>query len=61
MADTSEPSERVIAPVPRITIQAFCETAETAAAGEAPGPAPPRPQAPRSRPRARTGACRRRT
>ena len=31
MAEPSETSERVIAPVPRITIQAFCETSETAA------------------------------
>ncbi|MGE7153545.1 AAA family ATPase [Methylorubrum rhodesianum] len=31
MPDTHEASERTIAPVPRITIQAFCETAETAA------------------------------
>ena len=31
MADLSETSERTIAPVPRITIQAFCETGETAA------------------------------
>ncbi|MFD0934632.1 CpaE family protein, partial [Methylobacterium trifolii] len=30
MSDISETSERMIAPVPRITIQAFCETAETA-------------------------------
>lgn len=37
MADISETSERVIAPVPRITIQAFCETAETAATIEAAG------------------------
>ena len=31
MADSSETSDRTIAPVPRITIQAFCETGETAA------------------------------
>ena len=31
MADLSETTERTIAPVPRITIQAFCETSETAA------------------------------
>ncbi len=31
MADQSETTERTIAPVPRITIQAFCETSETAA------------------------------
>lgn len=31
MPDTHEASERTIAPVPRITIQAFCETPETAA------------------------------
>lgn len=31
MPDTYEASERTIAPVPRITIQAFCETPETAA------------------------------
>ena len=31
MADLSETTERTIAPVPRITIQAFCETGETAA------------------------------
>ncbi len=31
MPDPSETSERTIAPVPRITIQAFCETSETAA------------------------------
>jgi pilus assembly protein CpaE len=31
MADLSETAERTIAPVPRITIQAFCETSETAA------------------------------
>ena len=31
MADPSETTERTIAPVPRITIQAFCETGETAA------------------------------
>ncbi|MGV7032554.1 AAA family ATPase [Methylobacterium symbioticum] len=37
MADISETSERLIAPVPRITIQAFCETAETAAMIEAAG------------------------
>ena len=29
MADLTETAERVIAPVPRITIQAFCETPET--------------------------------
>ncbi len=37
MAVTPETSERLIAPVPRITIQAFCETAEAAAAIEAAG------------------------
>ena len=37
MADHSETSERMIAPVPRITIQAFCEIAETAAMIEAAG------------------------
>lgn len=31
MPDIADPQERIIAPVPRITIQAFCETAETAA------------------------------
>ena len=31
MPDTHETSERTIAPVPRITIQAFCESPETAA------------------------------
>ncbi|MEH3119502.1 MAG: AAA family ATPase [Methylorubrum populi] len=31
MPDTHEASERTIAPVPRITIQAFCEAPETAA------------------------------
>lgn len=31
MPDTHEASERTIAPVPRITIQAFCDTPETAA------------------------------
>jgi pilus assembly protein CpaE len=31
MADLSETTERNIAPVPRITIQAFCEVSETAA------------------------------
>ena len=31
MAELSETTERTIAPVPRITIQAFCETGETAA------------------------------
>jgi pilus assembly protein CpaE len=31
MSQGSEPSERVIAPVPRVTIQAFCETPEVAA------------------------------
>ncbi|GEP10922.1 AAA family ATPase [Methylobacterium gnaphalii] len=31
MPDPNEPNERIIAAVPRITIQAFCETAETAA------------------------------
>ena len=37
MPDLNETSERVIAPVPRITIQAFCETQETAAMIEAAG------------------------
>ena len=31
MPDPNEASDRIIAPVPRITIQAFCETPETAA------------------------------
>jgi len=31
MTDTAHTPERIIAPVPRITVQAFCETAETAA------------------------------
>ncbi|MFC6789073.1 CpaE family protein [Methylobacterium komagatae] len=35
MAEQSETAERVIAPVPRITIQAFCELSETAAMIEA--------------------------
>jgi pilus assembly protein CpaE len=35
MAEQSETGERVIAPVPRITIQAFCESSETAAMIEA--------------------------
>ncbi len=35
MAEQSETGERVIAPVPRITIQAFCESTETAAMIEA--------------------------
>ncbi|GJE36862.1 AAA family ATPase [Methylobacterium persicinum] len=35
MAEQSEAAERVIAPVPRITIQAFCEVSETAAMIEA--------------------------
>jgi len=35
MAEQSEAAERVIAPVPRITIQAFCEVSETAAIIEA--------------------------
>ena len=30
MADLHEANERIIAPVPRITIQAFCETSQTA-------------------------------
>ena len=37
MADHPETSERMIAPVPRITIQAFCEVAETAAMIESAG------------------------
>lgn len=37
MPDFIESPERVIAPVPRITIQAFCETGETAASIEAAG------------------------
>ncbi|WP_375454449.1 CpaE family protein [uncultured Methylobacterium sp.] len=37
MADHPETSERMIAPVPRITIQAFCETADTAAMIEGAG------------------------
>jgi pilus assembly protein CpaE len=35
MAEHSETAEHVIAPVPRITVQAFCETPETAAMIEA--------------------------
>lgn len=35
MAEQSEAAERVIAPVPRITIQGFCEASETAAMIEA--------------------------
>lgn len=35
MPDNPEASERIIAPVPRITIQAFCESPETAAMIEA--------------------------
>jgi len=35
MAEHSETAEHVIAPVPRITVQAFCETPETAAIIEA--------------------------
>ena len=35
MPDINESPERIIAPVPRITIQAFCETGETAATIEA--------------------------
>ena len=31
MPAANEGSERIIAPVPRITLQAFCETPETAA------------------------------
>jgi pilus assembly protein CpaE len=37
MPDLSETPERMIAPVPRITIQAFCETPETAATVEGAG------------------------
>ncbi|WP_336486032.1 AAA family ATPase [Methylobacterium nigriterrae] len=37
MSDLPETPERIIAPVPRITIQAFCETAETAGLIEAAG------------------------
>lgn len=37
MADLNQTSERIIAPVPRITIQAFCDTQETAAMIEAAG------------------------
>ena len=37
MADLNETSERIIAPVPRITIQAFCETQESAALIESVG------------------------
>lgn len=37
MPDLNETPERLIAPVPRITIQAFCETPETAGAIEAAG------------------------
>lgn len=37
MSEPSETSERTIAPVPRITIQAFCETSETAAMIEGAG------------------------
>ncbi|GJE15824.1 AAA family ATPase [Methylobacterium marchantiae] len=37
MPDFNESLERIIAPVPRITIQAFCETTETAAMIEAAG------------------------
>ncbi|GJD29467.1 Iron-sulfur cluster carrier protein [Methylobacterium adhaesivum] len=35
MADLNQTPERIIAPVPRITIQAFCETQDTAAVIEA--------------------------
>lgn len=35
MPDPNESTDRIIAPVPRITIQAFCETPETAAIIEA--------------------------
>ena len=31
MSDLSQPADRVIAPVPRVTIQAFCETPDVAA------------------------------
>jgi pilus assembly protein CpaE len=37
MSDHPETPERIIAPVPRITIQAFCETADTAGTIEAAG------------------------
>ncbi|AWN38392.1 AAA family ATPase [Methylobacterium radiodurans] len=37
MPDPSETPERMIAPVPRITIQAYCETPEAAAAVESAG------------------------
>ncbi|MDR7037170.1 MULTISPECIES: AAA family ATPase [Methylobacterium] len=37
MSDHPETPERIIAPVPRITLQAFCETAETAALIESVG------------------------
>ncbi|WP_238298110.1 AAA family ATPase, partial [Methylobacterium soli] len=37
MPDHPETPERIIAPVPRITIQAFCETADTAGTIEAAG------------------------
>ncbi|KQQ40710.1 CtpF protein [Methylobacterium sp. Leaf125] len=37
MTDLNETSERIIAPVPRITIQAFCETQESAALIESAG------------------------
>ncbi|NEU10873.1 AAA family ATPase [Methylobacterium sp. BTF04] len=37
MPDLNESPERTIAPVPRITIQAFCETSDTAALIEAAG------------------------
>ena len=37
MPDIADPLERIIAPVPRITIQAFCETADTASVIEEAG------------------------
>ncbi len=37
MPDLNASSDRIIAPVPRITIQAFCETPETAALIESVG------------------------
>ncbi|HYF53829.1 MAG TPA: CtpF protein, partial [Salinarimonas sp.] len=35
MADTPESADRLIAPVPRVSIQAFCETPDVAATIEA--------------------------
>ena len=36
-ADASPPAEEHIAPAPRVSVQAFCETVETAAAVQAAG------------------------